>query len=88
MVHKGYLQDFDLFDKMILVNYEIENEHSSNCLHRNLHEIDNYPILIKIKIDVSYSSIRIFFFCLAKSRNLSLPCSGRSQSFKYNFLNT
>lgn len=53
MVHKGYLQDFDLFDKMILVNYEIENEHSSNCLHRNLHEIDNYPILIKIKIDVS-----------------------------------
>ena len=53
MVHKGYLQDFDLFDKMILVNYEIENEHSSNFLHRNLHEIDNYPILIKIKIDVS-----------------------------------
>jgi hypothetical protein len=51
---------------MILVNYEIENEHNNNCLHHNLHEIDNDPILkIKKEIKIFYSDffLLIYPFC-------------------------
>lgn len=48
-VHKDHFYCFDSVDKMILVDYEIENVHNNNCLLHNLHEIDNVPILNRKK---------------------------------------
>ena len=44
-VHTIHFQRSDSADRMIWVNFEIENERSNNCLDHNPRDIDNGPIL-------------------------------------------
>ena len=87
MGHINNYEYFDSVDKMISVNYEIENVHNNSNLHHNLRDIGNYSILDKIKryLIVSSTSRSHPFYFFDKVSDSFHRCFAREAPVQFAF---